>query len=30
MAFERLVGLHVVDDQEYQAYRDAMTLGRRR
>ncbi len=25
MAFERLVGLHVVDDREYQAYRDAMT-----
>lgn len=25
MVFERLVGLHVVDDVAYQAYRDAMT-----
>ncbi len=25
MAFERLVGLHVVDDQAYQSYRDEMT-----
>lgn len=25
MAFERLVGLHVVDDDAYQAYRNEMT-----
>ena len=24
MAFERVMGLHVIDDDEYQRYRDAM------